>query len=120
MPTLSKTEVMEIVAYCKENHVRYNDRLRELGVSQWNFYQSKKRHLLKEMADGSSDGEFIQLCSGRFVPSSLSAMEGEGSRTKKNIESSELKIECQTSRGGMLRMSGKISTSMLAVLVQNL
>ena len=24
-------------------HVRYHDRLKELGVSEWNFYQSKKR-----------------------------------------------------------------------------
>lgn len=111
---------MEIVAYCKENHVTYESRLKELGVSQWNFYQSKKRHLLKEMKADSSDGAFIQLCSGRFVPASLTAMEGEGSRTKKHLESSELKIECQTSRGGLLRMSGKISSSILAVLVQNL
>ena len=118
---MTKEEVMDIVSYCKENKVTYEQRLKELGVSQWRFYNAKRKYLLMERDKPAVAGRFIQLGPGRtFVPDSLTAMEGSENRTVKNAESCELKIECQTSRGGMLRMSGKIPASMLAVLVQNL
>ena len=118
---MTKEDVMDIIAYCKQNKVTYDKRLKELGLSQWRFYDAKRRYLLMERDKPGVRGKFVQLASsGTFVPDSLTEMEGEESRTKKNIEASELKIECQTSRGGMLRMSGKIPASMLAVLVQNL
>ena len=118
---LTKEEVIEIVSYCKENKVTYDKRLKELGICNWSFYEAKKRYLKKEKEAPVSKGEFIQLgVNGAFVPSSITALEGDGGRTKFTSEIGELKIECQTSRGGMLRMSGKIPASMLAVLVQNL
>ena len=45
---LSKEEVLEIIAYCDTHKVRHGARLMELGISQWNFYKSRRRHLEKE------------------------------------------------------------------------
>lgn len=116
---MTKEEVLEIVAYCKEHEVSYKTRLKELGASEWSFYEAKRRYRMQERKSGHSKGEFLQLSSkGRFVPSSITEIEGDKARTTE--EKGDLKIECQTSRGGMLRIQGRIPSSMLAVLIQNL
>ena len=47
-----------MVAYCEENKVSYNQRLAELGINAWNFYDAKRNMLLSGGVAGivESDG----------------------------------------------------------------
>ena len=35
---LSKEEVLEIIFYCDSHKINRSDRLQELGISHWNFF----------------------------------------------------------------------------------
>ena len=103
---LSKEEVLEIISYCDSHKIQRSVRLKELGITHWEFYKSRRKYLENEKSHPHEDsGSFIQLESGGgFVPCSVT----------------EMTIECQTSRGGMVRINGKINAELLSVLVKNL
>ena len=37
---LSKEEVADVISYCKEHGCSYKERLAELGIPEWKFYDS--------------------------------------------------------------------------------
>ena len=37
---MTKEEVAQVIAYCDENKISYKQRLSELGISPWNFYDA--------------------------------------------------------------------------------
>ncbi len=120
---LSKEEVLEIISYCGFHKVNRSDRLQELGISHWNFYKSRRHHLKAEKScPQDSMGSFIQLkSSGEYVPSSVTEMEQRINPGRKlHTQSETMTIECQTSRGGMVRISGKMSAELLTALVKSL
>ena len=41
---MTKEEVAQVIAYCDENKISYKQRLSELGISPWNFYDSKRKY----------------------------------------------------------------------------
>ena len=57
---MSSSEVNEIVRYCQENGQSYKERLTELGISPWKFYDAKRRYSQKE----TGEGKFLQLTPG--------------------------------------------------------
>lgn len=120
---LSKEEVLEIISYCDSHKINRSDRLQELGISHWNFYKSRRHHLKAEkLYPQDNMGSFIRLkSSGEYVPSSVTAME-QSINPGRNLhtQSEAMTIECQTSRGGMVRISGKMSAELLAALVKSL
>ena len=60
---LSKEEVSDVILYCKEHGCTYKDRLGELGIPEWKFYDSKYKYALQERGDRAR-GQFLQLKSG--------------------------------------------------------
>ena len=109
---LSKEEVLEIIYYCDSHKINHYDRLQELGISHWTFYKSRRHHLKSEKSCPQDiTGSFIQLkSSGEYVPSSVAAMKRSINPSRKlHTQSEVMTIECQTSRAGMVRMSGKMS-----------
>lgn len=42
---MTKEEVASIVKYCNDNGVSYKARLSELGVPEWKFFESRRRHV---------------------------------------------------------------------------
>lgn len=40
---LSKEQVLEIIAYCDDHGVQRKVRLRKLGITEWNFYKSRRQ-----------------------------------------------------------------------------
>lgn len=40
---MTKEEIASIVLYCKDNNVSFKDRLRELGIIPWRFYEAKSK-----------------------------------------------------------------------------
>lgn len=120
---LSKEEVLEIISYCDSHKIQRSTRLKELGITHWEFYKSRRKYLENEKSHPHEDsGSFIQLGSGGgFVPCSVTEMEKSLNPGRKLHASSEsMTIECQTSRGGMMRINGKISTELLCALVKSL
>ena len=59
---MTKEEVAQVIAYCDENKISYKQRLSELGISPWNFYDAKRKYAPKE--EGDNAGEFLQLIPG--------------------------------------------------------
>ncbi|MCQ2059383.1 MAG: hypothetical protein MJY71_06085 [Bacteroidaceae bacterium] len=45
---LSKEEISEVISYCQEHGCSYKDRLTELGIPEWKFYDSKYRYAFQE------------------------------------------------------------------------
>ena len=62
---MTKEEVAQVIAYCDENKISYKQRLSELGISPWNFYDAKRKYAPKE--EGENAGEFLQLIPGGTV-----------------------------------------------------
>lgn len=58
-PMMTKEEVAQVIAYCDENKISYKQRLSELGINPWNFYDAKRKYAPKE--GGENTGEFLQL-----------------------------------------------------------
>lgn len=119
---LSKEQVLEIISYCDSNGVRRKDRLRELGLTEWNFYKSRRYYLRQERKSPEASGSFIQLgTEGTFVPATVTEMERQVNPARQTaLKGEDLTIECQTSRGGILRISGKLNAELMSALVSSL
>ena len=73
---LSKEQLLEIISYCETHGARRKDRLRVLGISEWDFYKSRRCCLRQEKINPECAGSFIQLESGGgFVPATVTEME---------------------------------------------
>lgn len=59
---MTKEEVAQVIAYCDENKISYKQRLEELGINPWSFYDAKCKYAPKE--EGENSGEFLQLVPG--------------------------------------------------------
>lgn len=72
--------------------------------------------------DAETAGSFIQLESGGgFVPATVTGMERQINPGRQVVgKGEELTVECRTSRGGMVRINGKINAELLCALVKNL
>lgn len=119
---LSKEQVLEIISYCDTHGVQRKVRLQELGITEWNFYKSRRQYLRKESADPENVGSFIQLgAEGPLVPATVTEMERQVNPGRREaLRSEDLTVECRTSRGGMVRINGKLNAELLAALVRNL
>lgn len=66
---MTREEVEEILHYCKTKGITRKERLKELGIAPWRFYEYKARYAAEEMS-GSIDGAFLQLTgNSEIVPS---------------------------------------------------
>lgn len=128
---LNKEQILEIISYCDTHGVSRKKRLRELGISEWYFYESRKKYIQSEKQnpedqsekqEPKGNGSFIQLQqSGKVAPSTDTEMENHINPGKKlPVKTDTLTVECQTARGGMIRINGKITPELLGVLISNL
>lgn len=113
---LSKEQILEIISYCETHGVRRKDRLRELGITEWDFYKSRRRYLRQEKINPECAGSFIQLESGGgFVPATVTEMKRQVNPGRQSAgKGEELTVECRTSRGGMVRINGKLNAALSA------
>ena len=82
---MTKEEVAQVIAYCDENKISYKQRLSELGISPWNFYDAKRKYAPKE--EGDNAGEFLQLITGgSFLSNPIRPLR---SRSSKQIDSAQ-------------------------------
>lgn len=109
---MSSSEVNEIVRYCHENGQSYKERLKELGISPWKFYDAKRRYSQKE----ASEGKFLQLTPGNSEQLSefFGGSRPIGSRRKRSGKeenrSTPVNIEMKTPSGNFLRIQGAFTS----------
>ena len=51
---MTKEEVAQVIDYCDENKISCKQRLPELGISPWNFYDAKRKYAPKEEGEAHS------------------------------------------------------------------
>ena len=93
---MTKEEVAQVIAYCDENKISYKQRLSELGISPWSFYDAKRKYAPKE--EGDNAGEFIQLIpGGSFLPNPIKPSRSRSSKQKESAqETVAVNIELKT------------------------
>lgn len=65
---MKREEVAEILHYCKTKSITRKERLKELGIAPWKFYEYKTKYVAEEIA-GPGEGKFLQLAgSSEIVP----------------------------------------------------
>ena len=93
---MTKEEVAQVIAYCDENKISYKQRLAELGVNPWSFYDAKRKYAPKE--DGENAGEFLQLVpGGSFLPNPIKPSRSRSSKQKDSAQGAvAVSIELRT------------------------
>lgn len=106
---MTKEEVARVIAYCDENKISYKQRLLELGVNPWSFYDAKRKYAPKQ--EGDNAGEFLQLIpGGTFLPDPIKPARSKSGKQKvaeKGLAS--VCIELRTPTGTMMRISGEMT-----------
>ena len=119
---ITREEVLSIEEYCAEHKVTHKARLAELGIQFWDFYKAKKKYREEDSSSGDSPGQFIQLSSGRCVPSKMPAARTVGRAGKHDRQSSSkaesyLTIELQTCCGTAMRIQGMMTPDYIKELI---
>lgn len=106
---MTKEEVAQVIAYCDENKISYKQRLAELGINPWNFYDAKRKYAPKQ--EGESSGEFLQLVpGGSFLPNPIKPSRSRSSRQKDSAQGAvAVSIELKTPTGTRMRISSKLT-----------
>ena len=106
---MTKEEVAQVITYCEENKISYKQRLAEMGVNPWNFYDAKRKYAPKQ--DGDNAGEFLQLMPGEtFLPNPIKparSKSGKQKNTEKGVIA--ISIELRTPTGTLMRISGDLT-----------
>ncbi len=107
---MTKEEVAEVVAYCEANKISYKQRLKELGLSAWSFYDAKRKYAPRQ--EGDNAGEFLQLVpgGGAFLPNPIKPARSR-STSQKNADKGvvAVSIELRTPTGTLMRISGDLT-----------
>ena len=105
----TKEEVAQVIAYRDENKISYKQRLSELGISPWNFYDAKRKYAPKEEEENA--GEFLHLIpGGSFQPNPIKPSRSRSNKQKESAqETVAVNIELRTPTGTMMRISGNLT-----------
>lgn len=115
---LTREEIAEIVQYCKETGVSYKSRLKEIGIPEWKFYESKRRYAEAQSSERES-GEFLQLVRGNdSFPEPVLTSRKAGRGRKPVCESGPMSIEMRTQTGAVLRIHGNLDAAMVQAIIQ--
>lgn len=106
---MTKEEVAQVIAYCDENKISYKQRLSDLGIAPWTFYDAKRKYAPKE--EGDNAGEFLQLVpEGSFLPNPIKPSRSRSSKQKDSSQGAvAVSIELRTPTGTMMRISGNLT-----------
>ena len=97
---MTKEEVAAIVSYCQENKVSFKQRLAELGIQEWTFYESKRKYAPKEVGEKA----------GEFLPNPIRPSRSRSARQKaENSCVALVSIELRTATGTEMRISGNLT-----------
>ena len=106
---MTQEEVAAVVAYCDENKISYKQRLEELGINPWSFYDAKRKYAPRQ--EGENMGEFLQLVpGGSFLPNPIKPARSKSGK-QRNAEKGvvAISIELRTPTGTLMRISGDLT-----------
>lgn len=102
----------------KSNGVTYKSRLKEIGISEWRFYESKRKYAEAQASERES-GEFLQLVRGNdSFPEPVLTNRKAGRGRKPVYESGPMSIEMRTQTGTVLRIQGNLDATMIQAIIQ--
>ena len=106
---MTKEEVAQVIAYCDENKISYKQRLEELGIQPWTFYDAKRKYTPRK--EGNNAGEFLQLVpGGSFLPNPIKPSRSRSSKQKDSTQGAfAVSIELRTPTGTMMWISGNLT-----------
>ena len=106
---MTKEDVAQVIAYCDENKISYKQRLSELGINPWNFYDAKRKYAPK--GEGEDSGGFLQLTpGGSFRPNPIRPSRSRSGRQKDPAQGTvAVSVELRTPTGTMMRISGNLT-----------
>lgn len=106
---MTKEEVARVISYCDEHKISCKQRLSELGVPTWSFYDARRKYAPK--GEGDNAGEFLELMRGEaFLPNPIKPARSRSGRQKDaDRGASAVSIELRTPTGTMMRISGELS-----------
>ena len=106
---MTKEEVAQVIAYCEENKISYKQRLTELGIDLWRFYDAKRKYAPKQ--EGNNAGEFLQLVpGGSFLPDPIKPARSRSGKQKTAEQGViAISIELRTPTGTLMRISGDLT-----------
>lgn len=113
---MTKEDVASIVTYCEEHKISFKQRIEELGIPAWSFYEAKRKHFSEA---SNQNGEFLQLAPGTFSPLPNMTRRSPRAKTTCSDSMSMLSVEMKTITGTMLRIQGEMSPSMLGAIIQS-
>lgn len=115
---MTKEEVAGIVAYCTENNISQKQRLAELGISEWQFYSSKRKYAPKRGGDNA--GKFLQLApGGAFLPDPIKPARSRSVRQKEADRGAvSVSVELRTPGGTVMRISGDLTGRELRDIIE--
>ena len=115
---LTREEIAEIVQYCKVNGVSHKSRLKEIGIAEWRFYESKRRYAEAQASERES-GELLQLVHGNdSFPEPVLTNKKTCKGRKSGHESIPMSIEMRTQTGAVLRIQGNLDATMIQAIIQ--
>ena len=115
---LTQEKIADIVQYHNEHGVTYKSRLKEIGISEWRFYESKRRYAEAQASERES-GEFLQLVRGNdSFPEPVLTNRKAGKGRKSGYESIAMSIEMRTQIGTVLQIQGNLDATMVQAIIQ--
>ncbi len=121
---MTKDEILTLYSYCQTHGIRKVDRLKELGISYYNYNKSRKQYF---KADGTeiSEGNFIAITpqmSPINLPNNRSTPSTQRRNRKKEDQLAQgniLTIEMRTNNGTELRIQGQINVALLKEIISS-
>ena len=116
---LTKQEMEEIVQYCQENGKSFKERLIELNIPAWKFYDARKKYCYRD----SSKGHFLQLQPSNadeiseFFGASAPKTRTSHRSSRKENEVALVHIEMKTATGSLLRIQGEFTSKVLQDII---
>ena len=114
---MTREEVAQVISYCEENKISYKQRLSELGIAPWRFYDAKRKYSLKH-EDGST-GESLQLIPGGTCLSDpiKPTKAKSGKHRSEERGAVAVSIDLRTPSGTMMRISSELTGSELKDII---
>lgn len=115
---MTREEIAAIEAYCDDNKISRKNRLAELGISEWQFYSSKRHYAPSR--DGVNVGGFLQLePGGAFLPDPIRPARSRSARQKESERGTvPVSIELKTPNGTVMRISGELTGNELHEVIK--
>ena len=102
---MTKEEVLQVDAHCREHDVAKAVYLREIGVSSNEYYSSRRKHLGGACVEApSKQGKFLSVEFNRDA-------------TQEVVPNNALLVEMRMPSGAELRIQGQINTAMLKEII---